>query len=596
MQRQKLLIVFALLILTLSFITGGISPQITSAQTASEVPAELTLPSKDAFPRQEKPVTIKKGNESFDHYPLKKTKAPNGADALEGRLIVGFKKGVGKDARNGVHKNVANKQAGAGRVVYSFGSNDLVDVSGVSLETALNFYKADKAVEYVEPDYIMNAHWSPNDPEISKQYAIGRTVLSRAWDTSQGANVKIAILDTGIYESGSSNANGMPGHSDLNGKVVARRNFTGSVKGSDDWHGHGTHVAGIAAAHTNNGVGIAGAAPAAQLINAKVLDDNGAGTSSNIASGIMWAADNGAKVINMSLGGVGACSATYQNAIDYAIARNVIIVASAGNNGNQELTQPASCRNVISVANTDGNDQRAATSTYGSWVKIAAPGEVIYSTGYTGNYVYKSGTSMAAPLVAGIAALVFGQGYTRWQDVYNRVLTKTDVIANTGTLWRHGRINAVRAVAGLYVLTQRLYNPNNGAHFYTTGVPEVEVLFSTTNWQYTLPIFRAGREQVAGTSPVYRFRHRQYGNHFYTVSEAEKNNLIAYQSSIWQYETVAYYAFQASASGRIPVYRFFNPSGWRHYYTTNEAEKNGLLAHWSHVWVYEGVGFYAIPV
>jgi len=130
-----------------------------------------------------------------------------------------------------------------------------------------------------------------------------------AWDVTTGnPTIKIAILDCGIYEDGSSQPHGLPGHPDINGKVIERRDFTGSVTGSDDFCNHGTHVAGIAAASTNNTIGVTGVGYNVRLLNAKVLDDTGKGLSSIVAAGIVWAADQGAHVINLSLGSRGPCT------------------------------------------------------------------------------------------------------------------------------------------------------------------------------------------------------------------------------------------------------------------------------------------------
>jgi thermitase len=219
----------------------------------------------------------------------------------------------------------------------------------------------------------------------------------------------VAILDCGIFSQGTGRkaSDGQAGHRDLRGKVVLERDFTGSSTGFDDYCDHGTHVAGTVSALTNNGLGVAGVGYNVSLMNGKVLDDNGDGWTTDTAQGIIWAADNGAKVINMSLGRYGSCSFTETFAINYAWERGVVVVASAGNDDKNKSGAPASCPNVISVAATDDDDDRAWFSNYGANVDVAAPGVSILSTRRNGGYTSFNGTSMAAPHVAGLAALIW---------------------------------------------------------------------------------------------------------------------------------------------------------------------------------------------
>ncbi|OGE01583.1 hypothetical protein A2196_01715, partial [Candidatus Curtissbacteria bacterium RIFOXYA1_FULL_41_14] len=229
-------------------------------------------------------------------------------------------------------------------------------------------------VEFAEPDFVATALTATNDLSLSQQWGMFKVVAAdnsspSAWDITTGSSsTKIAILDTGIDQD----------HEDLAGKIVANQNFTNSST-VDDLYGHGTHVGGIAAAITNNATGVAGIGYDSTLMNGKVLDDSGSGYYSWIANGIVWATDNGAKVINMSLGGSSG-SSTLQNAVNYAVNNGVVVVAAAGNSGNPSRTYPAYYSNVIAVAATDSNDNKASWSSYGSWVDVAAPGVDIYST------------------------------------------------------------------------------------------------------------------------------------------------------------------------------------------------------------------------
>ena len=300
------------------------------------------------------------------------------------------------------------------------------------------------------------ANLTPSDSQAGKQWQYNNTGQTggksgadidafEAWDVRLGStSVPIAILDTGIDQN----------HEDLGSKLAKNKNFTtsGTV---DDLYGHGTHVAGSAAALTNNTTGVAGTTGICQycvLWNYKVLDDNGSGTWDGIASGIIAAANDGAKVINMSLGGYFS-SDTVQKAVNTAWGKNVVLAAAAGNDGNQRKNYPAYYPNVIAVAATDHADAKASFSNHGSWVDVAAPGKSILSTqpnhkdkiwgDTTASYGTISGTSMATPHVAGLAGLVWSTPYgTSNTNVRSRIETKADKINGTGNYWYWGRINA----------------------------------------------------------------------------------------------------------------------------------------------------------
>lgn len=240
---------------------------------------------------------------------------------------------------------------------------------------------------------------------------------------TKGSGSIIAIVDSGVTS-----------HSDLNPNILSGYDFTSDNRGGNGsdpgittetcsvtWHG--THVAGIAAALTNNGVGIAGVAPAAKIVPVRVLNACGRGFVSAIADGITWAAGgnvpnapvtaNPAKVINVSLGGRGSCDKTMQSAIDYATSQGAVVVTAAGNEGIDTINfQPANCRNVISVGGNKPDSGNWGWSNYGPAVDVAAPGTSILSTYNQGTttpgtegYLYMDGTSMAAPFVSGVIAL-----------------------------------------------------------------------------------------------------------------------------------------------------------------------------------------------
>ena len=218
-------------------------------------------------------------------------------------------------------------------------------------------------------------------------------------------------------------------------------------------------MAGIIGAITNNGVGVAGGCPDCVLMNGKVLNDDLNGSYSWYASGITWAADNGAKVINLSAGG-SSPSKTLERAVNYAWNKGAVFVAAAGNSGGTSRLYPAYYPNAVAVAATDNRDQKASFSTYATWVDVAAPGANVFSTtpnhpfknetinGRSKNYDYGSGTSMSSPMAAGVAALVWSTPYgTSNSSVRNRLQATADKIPGTGTYWSAGRVNAAGAVA-----------------------------------------------------------------------------------------------------------------------------------------------------
>ncbi|MEM6614532.1 MAG: S8 family peptidase [Cyanobacteria bacterium P01_C01_bin.72] len=268
-----------------------------------------------------------------------------------------------------------------------------------------------KDTEYIEANYLYHATATPNDPQYNKQWNFRNINLEQAWDETKGAGVTVAVIDTGVSK--------VP---DLKStKFVKGYDFVNNKDDASDDNGHGTHVAGTIAQSTNNGYGVAGIAYEASIMPLKVLSGSGGGTISDIAEAIKFAADNGADVINMSLGGGGA-SNMMEEAIKYAHNKGVVVIAAAGNEGRNAASYPARYPDVISVAATNAAGDKASYSNFGAGVDIAAPGgsaesdtgKIIQNTinPSTGESVFVGfqGTSMAAPHVAGVAALVRATG------------------------------------------------------------------------------------------------------------------------------------------------------------------------------------------
>jgi thermitase len=375
-------------------------------------------------------------------------RALNNGRVSPDRVVVVYDRATDTDAA----ERVAVRQSAAAQVVNASRSlqRDVLRVSAGDADAVALRLRALPGVRDAYPDRIAHTTLSVNDPMLSSQWGLAQIQASNAWDVAQGAGVNVAILDCGVHAS----------HPDLNGKVVLQQNFT-AMATSDDLCNHGTHVAGTVAAVTNNATGVAGVAPGARIISGKVLDDSGNGFFSDIDRGIQWAADNGAKVINMSLAADIPCPSGTQAAADYAWAHGAVLVAAAGNSSlSTGAGAPANCQNVIGVGGIDATDTRVIDSNAGPETDIAAPGVSIYSTvnpDLNGGYLYEpfTGTSMASPHVAGVAALVWSTSFGASPSaVRDRLLSTADPVVGTGVLRSAGRVNAARAVGSSSTTTR----------------------------------------------------------------------------------------------------------------------------------------------
>ncbi len=335
------------------------------------------------------------------------------------------------------------------------------------------------SVEWAEPLYLREIVDTPNDPSFANQYALKNIKAEAAWDISKGnSNIIVAIVDSGvdwnhedlaahIWENNDP-INGVD--DDNNGYIDDIRGWdfggldgTGDNDPKEDSPTHGTHVAGIASAVTNNSIGVAGIGYNLTIMPVKTSrHDIGDNLIAYGYEGIIYAADNGADVINCSWGGFGYSNAE-QATIDYAVSKGVVIVCAAGNDGKNDVIFPAAYNGVLSVGNTQSNDAIAPSSNYGKDLDVCAPGTNILSTwqGANSPYTSISGTSMASPLVAGLAGLVIDKfpNYTPLQ-IAEQIRVNADNIdsQNSGKkdLLGSGRVNAYKALSNKNVKSVRI--------------------------------------------------------------------------------------------------------------------------------------------
>lgn len=298
------------------------------------------------------------------------------------------------------------------------------------------------------------APFSPNDDMYAKQYAPKITKAPEGWALFDGdPNFVLAIVDSGVDVT----------HPDLATKIVPGFDVVDNDDTPVDDVGHGTHCAGIASAITNNGLGIAGFAPKAKIMPVRVLDSRGSGTSASVAQGLIWAVDHGAKVINTSLG-FDSPAKVLEDAVNYALSKNVLLVSTMGNRYGRIPRYPASFKGVLAVGATDANDKKADYSNWGDWISVSAPGSDIISTlPLAGSMMGKefgfaSGTSMAAPAVTGLVALVRAKYPALTVPQVKQLIEKSaDDLGEPGfdEKYGHGRINVEKSLKAADLIDRR---------------------------------------------------------------------------------------------------------------------------------------------
>jgi len=367
---------------------------------------------------------------------LATTVAGDGRNHVPGELLVKPKAGVAVET---LEKILKSNHASVIREIMQIGVRH-IKVPEQAIDQVKQSLSQNPNIEFAEFNYIAEEVIIPNDTYYaSGQWHHTKISSPAGWDITTGSDgVSIAIIDSGAD----------PSHPDLSAKLLPGYNYLDNTTNTADVRGHGTAVAGCAAALSNNAIGVAGVAWNNPVMPVVVLNSSGIAYYSNIAKGITYAADHGARVINISIAG-SSMSSTLQNAVDYAWNKGVVVIAAAANKSTSTPYYPAACNNVVAVSATTSSDTLASFSNYGSWIDISAPGASIKTTLRGGSYGTGNGTSFASPIAAGLAALILS---------VNPALTNAEVVAimtgNADDLgspgfdisYGYGRINVYKSV------------------------------------------------------------------------------------------------------------------------------------------------------
>jgi subtilisin family serine protease len=476
--RLKWVLVAALVCLTASLWGCGGSGDTSTASLSSEV--------KSA--EEAGDITKGIGNEDT---------APYVAD----ELLVQTRAGVGKEK---FEEDLAGLEAATAEEITPIRVKR-IKVPARALEKVMAALSKNPHVKFVEKNYLVQASGTPNDASYPSQWHLPKIAAPAAWDITTGSsNVSIAIADSGVD----------PTHPDLAGKLQPGYNFVLSSTDTHDFYGHGTKVAGSAAAMSNNSVGVAGVAWSNPIVPLVITDSTGYATYSAMAKAMTYAADKGIRIINLSFAGTSK-STTLQNAVDYAWNKGTIVFASAGNYGTSTLQYPAACNHVVAVTATTSTDARSSFSSYGSWVTIAAPGSSILTTTNGGGYASVSGTSFSSPITAGLGALILSVNpKLTAQQVVDIIKQNGDDLGTAGfdQYFGYGRINAAKSIlAAKNVVAQvditapvtSITSPANGA--VVSGVVPVNVTATDDTGVARVELYVNGTLLATDTAAPYSF-------------------------------------------------------------------------------------------
>lgn len=352
-----------------------------------------------------------------------------GKNAFAGVVVVDFKDSISDSEWQSVSDEIGYPIWDNSPTLKNDGQVARISVPDAKMEEVISRLKKNKNVEAVEKEVKLHIYSVPNDPMYPKQWGLKRIGSESVWQRSCGSGVTVSVIDTGVTLADSVEHSPMTDFS--KNTVIEGYSFVDDNTNAYDYNGHGSHVAGTIAQSTNNNLGTSGLAYCAKILPVKVLSDSGSGTSEDVAEGIRWAADHGADVINLSLGGP-AHSDLIDLAIQHAILKNVVVVVAAGNDGEEVSGSPADSKNVVVVSAIDSTDTIAEFSSYGPLISIGAPGvdilqeTVNHKTHIGTSFESFSGTSMAAPHVAAAAAILKSKGVHSQQSVKNYLFQGAD--------------------------------------------------------------------------------------------------------------------------------------------------------------------------
>lgn len=477
-NRLKLVLIAALFCLTASLSGCGGGGDTSTASLGSEVK------SADEVGDLTKGI----GNEES---------APFVAD----ELLVQTRAGVGKEK---FEEDIAGLGAATAEEITQIRVKR-IKVPAQALEKVMAALSKNPRVKFVEKNYLVQASATPNDTSYPSQWHLPKISAPAAWDTTIGSTgVSIAIADSGVD----------PTHPDLAGKLQPGYNFVLSSTDTHDFYGHGTKVAGSAAAMSNNTTGVAGVAWSNPIVPLVITDSTGYATYSAMARAMTYAADKGIRIINLSFAG-SSSSSTLQNAVDYAWNKGTIVFASAGNYGTSTLQYPAACNHVVAVAATTSTDAFASFSSYGTWITVSAPGSSILTTSNGGGYASVSGTSFASPITAGLGALILSANPSLTaQQVVDIIKQNGDDLGTAGfdQYFGYGRINAAKSIiAAKNAVAQvdttapvsSITSPSNGAT--VSGVVPVNVSATDTTGVTRVELYVNGALLATDTAAPYSF-------------------------------------------------------------------------------------------
>ncbi|MBS0544761.1 MAG: S8 family serine peptidase [Proteobacteria bacterium] len=424
---------------------------------------------------------------------------PSQPQWVPGRLLVQPRPGLSDTEFDKILKPHGGKQVGKIDKI----NVRIIQLPAQASEKAVEaLLKNNKHLKFAERDMILPQALAVSDPYYGSEWHVPKIGADAAWDLSSGAGVTIAILDSGVDST----------HPDLAGRLVPGWNFYDNNSNTADVNGHGTQVAGTAAAESNNGVGVAGVAGGARIMPVRVASSTGSGSLTAIASGLTWAADQGARVANLSFYGVSSSSAIL-SAAQYMKNKGGLVTVSAGNYGT-EAPFPATDAMII-VSATDSNDVKTSWSSYGAYVDVAAPGAGIYTTTNGGGYGAVSGTSFSAPITAGVVALMMAANPGLGAATIEKLLFSSATDLGTvgfDTYYGYGRVNAAAAVqaaastrsaADTTAPSVSISNPGAGAT--VKGLITVDVAASDNVGVSRVDLVVNGNKIASDTSAPYGF-------------------------------------------------------------------------------------------